>query len=206
MAPYVVIAPVTSDGQLVAERHFRPGAREVTLTLPSGYIDESEEPLTAAMRELREETGHEATRLLPLGRFVVDGNRGCGVTHLFLAEFAQQVAQPDGKDLAEVSVELISVAEFLKALENDGNAELATAAAVGLAILRQEAPNQLSSRSNERLTSRIAACIASVAGVSSEAGATGEALLAAGLREGGAGRVGVVDTPPAQLSCGGLTA
>jgi hypothetical protein len=25
MAPYVVIAPVTSEGQLVAERHFRPG-------------------------------------------------------------------------------------------------------------------------------------------------------------------------------------
>ena len=137
MPPYVVVAPLTGDGRLVAERHFRPGARQLTLSLPSGYIDESEEPLTAAKRELREETGYEATRWLPLGRFVVDGNRGCGVAHLFLAESAHQVAAPDGKDLAEVSIELISIAEFLKAIENGGSAELVTAAAVGLAILRQ---------------------------------------------------------------------
>jgi ADP-ribose pyrophosphatase len=132
---YTVIAAVTPAGVLVAERHFRPGARQVTLALPSGYLHNGEDPLAGAQRELREETGYEAREWSPLGRFVVDGNRGCGTAHLFLARGAQQVAEPDQSDLAEMGIELITLDAFIHAVRRGRSVELATAAALGLAAV-----------------------------------------------------------------------
>ncbi|MGH2499881.1 MAG: NUDIX hydrolase, partial [Candidatus Limnocylindria bacterium] len=58
-------------------RSYKHGPRAVGLSLPAGYLDDGEEPLDAARRELREESGHEAEGWTSLGRFVVDGNYGC---------------------------------------------------------------------------------------------------------------------------------
>ena len=53
----VVVLPLTVDGEVVVTRQFRPGPERVGWELPSGYVDPGEEPVEAAMRELREETG-----------------------------------------------------------------------------------------------------------------------------------------------------
>lgn len=143
---YAVIAALTTTGQIVAERHFRPGARQATLTLPSGFLDQGEDSLLGAQRELLEETGYQAPAWLPLGSFVVDGNRGCGVAHLFFARDARRVRAPENKDLAEVTIELVTVGQFLEAIRGGDSIELATAAAIGLAALelqRGRAPGAL---------------------------------------------------------------
>jgi ADP-ribose pyrophosphatase len=133
---YAVIVALTPDGRLIGEWHFRPGARQVTLALPSGYVDANEDPMQAAQRELHEETGYEASSWSSLGRFIVDGNRGCGTAHLFLAQDAKRVSQPDGKDLAEVEIELLTLDDFVRAIDEGRGVELATAAAIGLARAR----------------------------------------------------------------------
>jgi ADP-ribose pyrophosphatase len=135
MPSYVVVVALTADGMLVAERHYRPALRKVSVTVPAGYLVEGEDPLNGAQRELREETGYEASLWTSLGEFVVDGNRGCGTAHFFLAQQARRVADPDGRDLAEMMVELIEPAAFLASLRSGGPHELATAAALGLALL-----------------------------------------------------------------------
>jgi ADP-ribose pyrophosphatase len=53
----VAIVPVDSEGRIVLVRQLRPAAGKDLLELPAGLIDEGEEPLEAAKRELREETG-----------------------------------------------------------------------------------------------------------------------------------------------------
>lgn len=47
----------TKEGTLLMIRQYRPGADREILEIPAGGLNASEDPLNAAIRELREETG-----------------------------------------------------------------------------------------------------------------------------------------------------
>ena len=133
---FVVVAALTDDGSLVTVEHYRHGSRSVTQGLPSGFIDDGENPADAARRELREEAGYEAAEWSNLGHYVVDGNRGCGTEHAFLARGAKRVADPVHLDLAATTVHLVALEHAVDSIWNGEMHELACVAALALAVLR----------------------------------------------------------------------
>lgn len=64
----VTIVAVDREGRVVLVRQFREAARKKLLELPAGVIDEGEEPLETARRELAEETGLRGGRWRELRR------------------------------------------------------------------------------------------------------------------------------------------
>jgi ADP-ribose pyrophosphatase len=134
---FVVVAPLTEDGELIVVRHYRHGPGRVTRSLPSGFIEGDESPAEAARRELLEETGFVADAWSELGSYVVDGNRRCGLEYVFLATGAKRVRQPAAHDLAESTVELMTSEEAVERLWRGDISELASASGLALALLRQ---------------------------------------------------------------------
>src|SRR6185369_7256702 len=55
---WVNVLALTSDGHLVMVRQFRYGINEFSLEIPGGVMEAGEDPVTAGLRELREETGY----------------------------------------------------------------------------------------------------------------------------------------------------
>jgi len=131
---YVVIFAVTDDRQVVGIWHYKHGPRRVNLGLPAGYVMSAEDPLTAARRELLEETGYQAETWQHLGTFAADGNRGAGQAHIYLAVDLRVVARPDPDDLEDIRIDLVNLSDLKQHLQNGSVATLgaATAIAIGL--------------------------------------------------------------------------
>lgn len=62
----VGIVPITDDGKILMTREYRSAVGEVQWRIPAGGINDGEQPLEAAHRELREETGYDAKTIKPL--------------------------------------------------------------------------------------------------------------------------------------------
>ncbi len=136
---FVNIAPVLADGRLLCLRQEKYAAQGLTLGLPGGYIEPGEDPLATAQRELLEETGCVARRWVALGRHVVDGNRGVGHGHFFLATGVEQQQAIDADDLEQQELLLLTVEEVRRALFDGEFQVMPWATCVALALLRLEA-------------------------------------------------------------------
>lgn len=131
---YVNVVAEIEDGRFLFFKQFKYAVGGPTLAPVGGYVDSGETPLAAACRELKEETGCEASEWIPLGSYPVDGNRGAGNAHLFLARGVRRTAEPAADDLEEQEVVFLSRAEMREALHAGRFGVLPWAAAVALTL------------------------------------------------------------------------
>ncbi len=131
---FINVVAITEEGQFLCFRQTKYAVAGVTLAPVGGYLEPGENPLAAARRELLEETGYEAESWQALGSYWVDANRGAGQAHLYLAQSARKVAEPDADDLEEMELMLMDKAAVEEALDAGDFKVLPWAAAVALAL------------------------------------------------------------------------
>ncbi len=99
----VAIVPLLPDGRVVLLRQYRPAAGSVLWELPAGVLEKNEEPLDCAHRELREETGYLAGKLIPLFSVFLSPGFSTELIHLFLAqELHKAEAAPEADEQFEI--------------------------------------------------------------------------------------------------------
>jgi len=97
-------------------RDYRHGSGEITTGLPSGTFDPGDDGLSCAQRELREETGTEASVWHPIGRVFVNPAIRTNKVHFFLATGAALGGETHFDDSEEMEACLAPVTEVYRGL------------------------------------------------------------------------------------------
>lgn len=99
----VGVLPVDDDGMVILIRQLRPAAEAFLLEIPAGRLHPGEDPAVCGRRELLEETGLSAERLVPLGVYYSSPGVFDEVIHLYRAEgLTQGEAEPEDYEDIEI--------------------------------------------------------------------------------------------------------
>jgi ADP-ribose pyrophosphatase len=93
-----VVMPVDEKGRVLLVRQYRLPAKAFMWEIPAGRVDEGENVLQAAKRELKEETGFKAKKWTKLASFYVSPGFLAEKMTIFLAEDLKEGEQEPMED------------------------------------------------------------------------------------------------------------
>ena len=134
--PAVMVLPI-ENGELIMVREYAVGPERYELTCVKGLIDAGETPEQAARRELQEEIGLAAARLMPLRALYSSPSHMFGLMHVFVAEDLR-VSKLDGDEPEPLIPVRIALAQLDALIDDDalGNAQTLSA----LMLLQRKRP------------------------------------------------------------------
>jgi len=114
---WVNVIAITEDGKFIIEEQYRHGLQRVNFELCAGCIEEGEEPLDAAKRELLEETGFGGDQWKEFMVSAPNPNSMSNICHTFLATGVKQVSEPHREKTEDIRVHLKTREEVKELLE-----------------------------------------------------------------------------------------
>ena len=105
---WINVIAITEDGQFVLERQYRHAISQVCTEICAGCAEEDEDPLTAAKRELLEETGYTGGTWTKLMTIVPNGTSMDNFCHCYLAEGVRKVSGQHLDESEDINVFLRS--------------------------------------------------------------------------------------------------
>ena len=89
---WINVIAETKDGDIILKRQYRHALGMVSTEIPAGVIEEGEDPLHAAQRELKEETGYEGGEWTELMTISANPSTMDNLCHCFLAKGVEKDA------------------------------------------------------------------------------------------------------------------
>lgn len=116
----VTVVAVTQAGALIVNEQYRAPLDGPVLELPAGLVgdhDDSESAVTAAARELEEETGYRAQRLVRVTAGPTSAGLTSEVIDFFIAEGLERVGEGGGTESENITVHEVPIDDAFHWLE-----------------------------------------------------------------------------------------
>ena len=131
----VQVAAETTDGNLVLVEQFRFGTEHTSIEMPGGRIEEGEDIIVAAQRELLEETGYTGESPEIIG--VLDSNSALHTNKIYLVKIknCQKTAPTHFDEFEDVASFEVSPAHLRTMLSSGAIKNTVAVATIGLYLL-----------------------------------------------------------------------
>lgn len=89
----VGIVAIDDDDRVIFVKQYRPAIQEEIIEIPAGLVEENEDPMEAARRELEEETGYRANRLEKIFEYYNSPGFSNSKMYIYLAKGLEKTQQ-----------------------------------------------------------------------------------------------------------------
>ncbi len=137
-ADYVSVLPVTSDGEVILVKQYRPALEKYTLELPGGLMEEGDNSDGRASAELYEETGYRVTEpLISLGQLDPDTGRLENKLWCYIAKNVKRMSEDAWTPEPGIKVQQVGMSELAMLLNNGLFTHALHIAIIGLAVINK---------------------------------------------------------------------
>jgi ADP-ribose pyrophosphatase len=113
----ICVLPILINKNIVLIKQYRRAVNEWVYEVPAGLIDENETPEQAASRELTEETGYMADKLISCGSIYPSPGSTTERQHLFVA-YCSGKTDPSPEKGERISVLEVSRSDLISMIDN----------------------------------------------------------------------------------------
>jgi ADP-ribose pyrophosphatase len=113
---YSTIVPFISNNEILVIRSYRHLVDSIQVEAPSGYIEDGESPCQAAKRELEEETGYAAKKIVTLGYYTLDYTMFEQKGNLFVAYDLFNEGKKQLGKMEKIEIDIITINEIKQLL------------------------------------------------------------------------------------------
>ena len=114
---WINVIAITEDGKFVIERQYRHAIGLTDYEIPAGCCEQGEEPLTAAKRELHEETGYAGGTWTEFMTISPNGTSMTNMTHCYIATGVLKDGDAHQEETEDIDVSLMTKEEVRTLLE-----------------------------------------------------------------------------------------
>lgn len=115
---WINVIAIDTDGKMVLVRQYRHGLGSTNFEIVGGVVEENEEPIVAAQRELLEETGYQGGTWSLLMTISPNASTVNNLTHCFIADGVTRTSDQNLDDNEDIEVYTFTKEEVREKLIN----------------------------------------------------------------------------------------
>jgi 8-oxo-dGTP pyrophosphatase MutT (NUDIX family) len=129
---YVQMVPIFENGDVLLVKQYKHGAGDFTIEMPAGMVNEGEDPLVCAKRELMEETGYEGSTWKSMGVIHENPTKSVNESFWYVVTGLKESGEQHFDESEEIEVLKI---HYKKLIEMIKSGEIITGPTIGALLL-----------------------------------------------------------------------